>query len=188
MENLKKILIIFVVAVLFSIFVFTLIDAVYPNPEYKDFCNEKMNEWNGREVPIKPGGSDCEEVLVQSVIDECDASEGDIFVRYDGQGCVSSYECSTCQTDYDSARETHALMVFVISAILGLIAIAGGVILPTKKNPLNTWVGTGFMFGGLISIFFGTAMFFGDLHRVWRPVVIAVELGLVLWLAYKKLK
>lgn len=183
MADLKKILIIFVVAILFSIFVFTLIDAVYPNPEYSDYCKEKF-------PLVKPIGErvNCEGIDVSPADwESCDNRDGTILYNYDSEGCATSYECSLCRVDYDEARSKHAFVMFIVSAIFGILAIVGGVWLPNEKNPLNEWVGTGFMFGGLITIFFGTAVYFGDLHRVWRPIVILVELLLVLWLAYKKL-
>jgi len=44
MSDKRNIIIIFAIAVLFAVFVFSAIDAVYPRPEYNDFCEEDYVE------------------------------------------------------------------------------------------------------------------------------------------------
>ncbi|MFH1839789.1 MAG: hypothetical protein ABH849_01430 [Nanoarchaeota archaeon] len=44
MADKRNFVIIFVIALLFAVFVFAAIDAVYPRPQYNDFCEEKFVE------------------------------------------------------------------------------------------------------------------------------------------------
>ena len=76
----------------------------------------------------------------------------------------------------------------MVTALLGLVAIILGLYLPKDINSLNEWIGTGFMFGGLISVFIGTARYFQDMHKIVRPIIILIELILVILITYKKLK
>ena len=74
-----------------------------------------------------------------------------------------------------------------MASVLGFIAVVAGLYLPSAANPLHEWIGTGFMLGGLADIFIGTGMYFSELHRIARPVVILLELVLVIFVAYKYL-
>jgi len=182
MVDIRKIVIIFVIAVLFSILVFALIDAVYPHPEYEDFCGKEMYP----RAPLDKVDT-CADVATFQENQECSESEG--FIRYtefNESGCPTAFECDTCQKDYDAEQENYNFWVFMISALTALIAIAIGLYLPTD-NMLNEWVGTGFMLGGLFVLFFSTARSYDDLDRLLRPIVILIELVIVLYISYKKL-
>jgi len=181
MFDFRKALMVLVIAVLFAIFVFSTVEAIYPSPEYGDFCD------NNPRQPIPRGlENECEALDVpQSAYDSC---EGHISYEYDSNGCATEYFCNTCQNEYDDAREQHDRVVFYVSAILSLIAIFVALYLPEKKSKLHEWVGTGFLLGGVFVLFFGTIQGFTSLDRFIKPIVILVELVLVIYLAYKKLQ
>ena len=183
--DLRKIGVILVIAVLFSIFVFATINAVYPQPEYNDYCKnadytKPIRALDDKSCATFKGATE-EEAM------QCAEQKGYIQYKYDEYGCAKSYYCEFCQRDLDKANERYNFVSFIISAIFALIAIAVGLYLPALKRSLNEWVGTGFMLGGLITLFAGTIMVYGELHRFVKPVVIFLELAVVLWLAYKKL-
>jgi hypothetical protein len=185
--DLRKIGIILVIAVLYSIFVFATINAVYPQPEHNDYCKysdmiypKPVRELGDEKCPEFKGATEEENKA-------CVDQEGYIAYKYDEYGCAKSYYCEFCQRDFDKANEKHNLVSFLISAVFALIAVGVGLYLPARKGSLNEWVGTGFMLGGLITLFAGTVMVYGELHRYVKPVVIFAELVIVLWLAYKKL-
>ena len=187
MIDLRKIAIIFVIAILYAIFVTTFIDAVYERPKYQDFCEEQSIR------PVRIGiseGVTCP--TIQEPTEEeskaCREQKGIIEYKYGANGCATSFKCETCKKFYDEAREKHSFVSFILSSILALLAVAVGLYLPTRKNPLHEWVGTGFILGGLIALFIGTARYFGDLNRVVRPIIILVELLIVIYISYKQLK
>jgi len=185
MVDIRKIIIIFVVAILFAVLVFSVIEAVYPTPEYEDFCREKFNP---RAAPIIKETKDCEDLdVTQTTINSCEDKKGFIEYDYDSKGCAISYECNTCNYELEQAREKHDKVTFYISAFLSLIAIFIGMYLPAKGNTLNEWIGTGFMLGGTFALFFGTMVSFRSLDRFVRPVVILLELILVIFIAYRKI-
>lgn len=177
MVDIRKILIIFVIGILYSIFVHSFVDAVYPAPEYEDYCK-----------------SYAEPKLIEKELEKCEPIEfpecegGQYEYTYDSQGCPMSAVCSKCFEELRNVQKSYNGIYFILSSIFGLFAIALALYLPIKKNELNEWVGTGFMLGGLLSIFVGTATYYGDMTRLLRPFVILIELIIVIYLAYKKIK
>ena len=187
MTDIRKIVIIFVIAVLFTIFVFSAIDAIYQQPRYDDYCQFS----HARPLPYPHDtriNVTCPEFVVpDSEIQDCNEKRGFIDYEYDSDGCIIGYSCNTCQVEYDKARQQHNMIVFIISSILGLIAIIASLYLPVKSNALHEWIGTGFMLGGLFTLFFGTVIYFSDMSRFLRPIVIFAELLIIVYLSYKKL-
>ncbi len=182
MVDIRKIIIIFVVGILFSVFVFSFIEAVYPSPEWDDFCKSPLVR--------DPGLINTEDCPVLNVSEQdrnsCAEKKGTIAYERDSNGCAIAYYCDTCNINYDTARDNHSRYVFYISALLALVAIFVGMYLPAKENSLNEWIGTGFMLGGAFALFFGTMQSFQALDRIARPIVILAELIIVIFIAYKK--
>ncbi|MEK6961293.1 MAG: hypothetical protein AABX47_09050 [Nanoarchaeota archaeon] len=189
--DIRRILIIFVVAVLFGIFTFSAIDAAYPAPDYEDFCREEGLLRNPgptpiyqKQVPVEHQCPAYDDSARQKCIVE---TKGEPMDTYDNYGCPSYKGCSLCNQKLQAVQNIHNFWAFIISSILGLIAVMCGIYLPRETNPMHEWIGTGFMLGGLGDIFFGTAQYFSELHRIWRPIVILLELMLVIFVAYKYL-
>ncbi len=179
----KKIIIIFVIAMLYAVFVFSVIDAVYPKPEYASFCQSTHISQPASSGAVK----NCSDFSVPTQEqDACYAKNGKIEYTYGADGCASGYLCNTCNAEFTQATNTHNRYVFYISAVLSLIAIFVGMFLPTKKNTLNEWIGIGFMLGGAFALFFGTATSYNALDRVMRPIIIFLEIALVIFISYKK--
>ncbi|MBI2545729.1 hypothetical protein HYV81_00970 [Candidatus Woesearchaeota archaeon] len=189
MIDLRRVAIIFIIAVLYAIFVNVAIGAFYPAPMYEDFCTAQY-------YPEKPypravnGQVTCPEYdePTQEELDKCAEERGYPDYQYNPQGCPVKYlGCNYCQRDFDAANEKYNLIYFIISSILALVAVGIGLVLPTD-NSLNEWIGTGFMLGGLITLFFGTFRSFEYLGRYVKPAVILAELIIVVYLSYKKLQ
>ena len=187
MVDVRKIIIIFVVAILFSVLVFSVIEAAYPQPRYEDFCRDKFSP-RAEPINIVKDTSECPDFNVpETERKACEDKHGFIQFTYDSKGCAESFECNTCSYELDQSMENYNQVVFYVSAILALIAIFVGMFLPATENSLNEWIGTGFMLGGAFALFFGTARTFSDLGRFVRPVVIFIELALVIFIAYRKI-
>jgi len=183
MTQVRRIIVIFVIAVLFTIFVNVSIDAFYDAPAYEDYCRLEMT----KPMPFVREGVQCNPAPASvELLESCTTEKGHISYHNDANGCAAEPYCETCSGDFNHAQEKYTFIVFLFSAVMGLVALVVGMHLP-HKNPINEWVGSGFLLGGLITIFVGTARYFGDMGRYVRPVVILVELILVIYLAYKKL-
>lgn len=174
MAYIRRIIVIFVIAILFTILINVSIDAFYPQPEYGDFCRDNYP----KAMPLQP--EQCAEVT------PIDCARGETSYRYNTRGCPTEAYCETCHENLEQAQEKYSIVVFIVSAITGLIALVVGMNLP--KSFVNEWIGSGFLLGGLLTILVGTIRYFGDMGRYVRPVVILFELTLVIYLAYKKLR
>ena len=184
MADVRKIAIIFVIAVLFAVLSQSLIEAIYPMPKYENFCN---NSYPKAYPAYAPGDSSKNCSFIDT--SQCEKSKGMADFEYNNvTGCPVSFTCNYCQVNYDDANNNYNLFVFIVSSMIGLIGVAIGLFMPTRKNDLNEWIGTGFMLGGLIAIFVGTARYFPDMGRIIRPVIIFIELVIVIFIAYWKLK
>lgn len=183
MADVRKILVIFLIGVLYAIFVQSLIEAIYPSPDYEDYCGrDSMPEPMALKMGVAP--QNCTALLEQI---QCDKG-GNIEYTHDSNGCPISTFCNYCNVGLEKAQEQQRLVVFIVSSVMALIAIGIGLALPVKKNPLNEWIGTGFLLGGLITLFIGTIRYYADMTRILRPLVLLIELFIVIFLAYKKLK
>ena len=185
MADIRRVIVIFVIAVLFTIFVNVSIEAIHPSPKYQDYCKDYYEE---NPYINSPENQDCKAVNTPSELtNSCEELNGRISYERDDYGCAVEAYCETCHVDFEKEQEKYNLVVFIVSSITGLIALFVGLNLPAKKNLINEWVGSGFLLGGLITIFTGTFRYFGDMARFIKPLVIPLEIVLVIYLAYEKL-
>ena len=175
------------IAVLYTIFVNALIAAFYPMPKYDDYCKSRF--YPEKPYPAAIERKDCPKYKepTQDELDKCANEKGYPEYRYDAYGCPVEYKgCNFCQRDFDNANQKYNFNYFIFSSILAVIGIAVGLLLPIH-NSLNEWIATGFMLGGLVTLFFGTFRYYQYLGRYIKPVVIFLELAIVIYLSYKKL-
>ncbi len=188
MIDLRRVAIIFVIAILYGIFVNALIAAFYPEPRYEDFCKQRFYPEKAYPAPVDVKQCPKYQEPTQAELDACAEQKGYPDYQYDALGCPVKYKgCNYCQRDFDAANQKYNLYFFIFSSILAVVAIGIGLVLPTK-NSLNEWIATGFILGGLITLFFGTFRYYQYLGRYLKPVVIFVELVLVIFLSYRKLQ
>src|SRR3989338_5916970 len=148
MIDLRRVAIIFVIAILYAIFVNAIIGAFYLTPRYEDYCRQRYYPEKAYPAPIDrvecPGLSDDEKVKV----DNCFDQKGYPEYITDSKGCAAKFkECNFCQRDFDNANQKYNFMYFIFSSILSVIAIGAALMLPTDKS-LNERIATGFMLGG----------------------------------------
>jgi len=186
MIDLRRVAIIFVIAILYAIFVNAIIAAFYPEPKYGDYC--KQNFYPSKPYPAAAVACQKFSEPAPQVLDKCASEKGQPDYLYDASGCQVQYKgCNYCQRDWDDANQKYNFYFFILSSILAIVAIGIGLLLPTK-NSLNEWIATGFMLGGLIALFFGTFRSYQYLGRYVKPIVIVVEILIVIFLSYKKLQ
>ena len=180
-EQVKKLSVIITIAILFTVLVFSIAELIEERPEYSDFCNSFRPA--PRDIAI---ANDCPDAIVanENVVRECHDQGGTVRYNYDDAGCSISYECDTCNVEYQEAVSGHRLAMFLISSLLGLFAVIVGLHLK-PKNEVMEWVYSGFIIGGLASIFIGTVNYFGDMDRLVRPIVMIAEIALIIWVGVK---
>ncbi len=189
--DIRKFGITIAVAILTAIFIYATADAFAgAEPEYNDCWRNRISVDGGSSVPVKgyyQGGEvNCTPPPMDiAARDACTQDKGDYFGIQGQDGCVASYECSYCNRDYNDEQEQRKLVIFYVSILLGLVFIVIGFLLPL--GTIHEWVGLGFIFGGVIGLFIGTVAYWSNLERWLRPLVIALELAVVLFIVYKRM-
>lgn len=182
MDNLKQVPIIVGIAVLFTLFITLSIEAFYTSPKYEDFCNQNAaRPYLPKEVVPTQDQTKCKDVYITPESSECYNAGGFPDVDYNASGCPIYKSCNFCQRDFDSARKVHDRNVFFITAPLGIIAIIFGIYFGID------FIGSGFMFGGIATLFYGTVRYFGEADKYIRVLIILLELLILVWIGYKKL-
>ena len=186
MIDLRRVAIIFVIAILYAILVNAVIAAFYPEPKYEDYCRQRF----APAIPYAKTETTCQKFNqpAPQELEKCSSDKGQPDYLYDANGCPFQYKgCNYCQRDFDNANQKYSFYFFIFSSILAIIAIGIGLLLP-NSNSLNEWIATGFMLGGLITLFFGTFRYYQYLGRYIKPFVILAELLIVIFLSYRKLR
>ena len=120
----------------------------------------------------------------ESLANECYKNKGEIRYNYDEKGCETNPYCDYCSKDFNEANSKYNKNIFYISAVIGIIAILAGLYLPKAIDA----IASGFMFGGILIMLQGTVRVFGDLGKWTRVIVLGIELVILVWIGYKKVK
>jgi hypothetical protein len=188
MVDFKKIIMILVITTLFAAFVGSLVFAIHKNPKYEDYCNNQFYAEPAKPYPVATKNVTCPDFVVPAQnLTACMNEHGNSQYKYDSSGCTIGYYCDTCNVLYQDALAKFNRDYFIFSAIFGLLAILVGIYFPNDNNEFRDTVTTGFMFGGLVTLFIGTIVYFTDLTRLLRPIVLVIELGIIIFVAYKKM-
>ena len=171
--NPKEVAITIGIAVLFSALVLVTIEAIYQRPTYEQFCKDTLMYAK----PI-PAQDNCTYDYTNENV--CYTKGENPKFDVNEKGCRYVTGCDPCNKDFDAAQKRYTNTVFYILAVIGAIAIIFGVYYKIE------FLGTGFMFSGIFLLFYGTVQNFGELGRWTRPIVLLLELGLVMFIAYKK--
>lgn len=174
-SDIRKYSIILAVAILFSIFSYSFADAFTTQPDYPEICQQN-NEYP--RAPFDPR-QECDDIQ-PATQEQIAACPGNLYTDY--RAC--EYVCY-CYEITQANNQRNDNIRYGISLLLGIIAISAGMVLNPKKE-VNTWIGSGFILGGVITLFISTIGFWSSMHPILRPIVIAAELALVIWIAYKK--
>ena len=182
MANLKNISLTIGIAVLFALFIGFAIDAFYGGPEHENFCQQNMRE--KYPYPKQFNESACPQLNFKDPIYEaCTQDKGYVAYDIDENGCSINPYCETCQVQFDAANQKYSRNIFFITAVIGIIAIIAG-LLYVHIDP----IASGFMFGGILVLIYGTIRVFGNLSKVMRVVVLGIELIVLVYIGVKTIK
>ncbi len=181
-NKMKRGAVVIAIAVLTVLFIALLVDAFFEEPRWEEYCNKYGEEYpRPVRVPIdEKDGIECEESN-QILIDKCYQSGGHPEWKWDEKGCQQYKECNMCQKEMDDARKYVHRYAFYLGAALSLIALVLGLFWSIE------FIGTGFMFGGIVGLFYSTIRYFSAMDKFVRVGVIFAELLIVLGITYLKL-
>lgn len=183
--KVKEVAMVVALALLSAFFVGLLVDALYVEPKYEDFCKQSARPYPEKTYPIYPEQCKPYNLTTQerTLIDQCFDEKGMPDYNVDEKGCQTSFkECNYCQRDFDQALQKYNRNVFYIVTPLGLLAIIFGLFIGLEV------VGSGMMFGGILLMAYGTMRYFSDMSKLMRVAVIGIELLLLIIISIKKLR
>lgn len=182
--EIKKVSLTIGIAVLFALFIGFAIDAFYAGPEYNDFCKSKSYPYPEKPYPTQVDITKCQQLNYKdSIYTSCTQDIGYVAYDIDEKGCQINPYCETCQVKFDAANKIYSRNLFFIAAVIGIIAIIAGLVY-VKLDA----IASGFMFGGILLLIYGTIRVFGDLSRIMRVIVLFIELVLLVYIGIKKSK
>jgi len=158
------------IAVILVLFIGYGTSTLYEAPDRSDYCKEEYKDIQTKE--------------------ECEQEEGK-WTYYQEEAprplegnrtgwCNQFYEC---EKEYDGVRDMYERNVFIISLIIGIIAIIlGGVVLASES------VGAGVLGGGVLIVIYGTIRYWGDMSKYLRIIILGIVLFVLIWIGYKKIE
>lgn len=176
--DLRQIAVAAAVAILSAVFVILLIDLVYKEPQWSDYCKD---EFGPRTKPVPIGTELKCDYQYGEEEQKCAEDKGLVRTKLNESGCPIFDYCDFCNKDYDAVMKVYTRNVFIVAGVIGVIAIFSGTLWKIE------FLASGFMFGGIILLFYATMRYFHDADKLLRVIIIFAELLLVLWIGYKKL-
>lgn len=178
-DKLKKIGIIITLAVLLTVFLFSVTSAIYPKPKYESYCKEFPAP-----MPVYTKPEDCEKEYKNITMPTCSRA---IKYTYDSRGCPKTAECDDCYVGFEKANKKYDLILFLVLSISGAIAVLSG-LFNKKEDSFWTIINAGAVVGGLASIYIGTIVYYTDMARFLRPLVLFVEILVTVLVTRKAVK
>ena len=161
----KSIIITISIAIVLALFIGITIETFYPTPDYNDFCDEK--DYRIKEDQTR---ENCED----------DGGKWNPNFTPEGEGyCDYDYYC---REGLENERENHGKIVFIISEIIGFIALLVGW-LALKKEAVST----GIMGGGAMMVIYGIMRYWSYAQDYLRLIILGVILAILIVIGYKKL-
>lgn len=173
----KKLAMIFAIAILLPLCIGLLVDAIYPQPEYRDYCNETFYPEYKQIIP----NVTCPDFYVTAEYQACVNQQGNPIFKYDQNNCQTYDKCDLCPVEYQKVQSVYNRNLFFILAPIALIFVVLGIFLTIE------YLGAGFMFGGLILLFYATMRYFSDMSKLLRAIVVLVEFAIILYIGYRKI-
>ena len=180
------------IAVIFVFFVAFGIKAFYKEPKYEDFCKTGVpidfvsgnNGYYSGPYPARIKGPEPDACAKTNVDYDkfrkaCAEKNTDVIYQYDDKGCQVAKECTSCNVDYNKGRNIYFRNVFIISGIVGIIAIIIGAVLQL------TSVSAGLFGGGVLTIIYGTINYWSELADWARFIILGIALAVLIFLGYK---
>jgi hypothetical protein len=182
LEKVKKLGVVAIIAILFALFSFSLVDLISERPDYIDFCDEF-------ETPRKLAIAENCPIVDEPSEDQrisCRESKGSVTYTYDGNGCSIGWECNNCRGLFEESSKEHRFIGFIVTSILGVLAILVG--LYSKGKEEVGWIFSGILIGGILSVAVGTISYFEDMGRFVKPIILIIEMALIIFIALKSRK
>jgi hypothetical protein len=168
--DIKKTIISIAIAIIFVLFIGYGIEVFDRNAKMEEFCPNVYDIDNEADC-AKEGGIWGDEFArgPKPVMDSGEIREF----------CSQPYDC---YDNWGLETSKHDKVVFVVSVIVGILAIIGGMLL--KKDAIST----GILGGAVLLLLYGTIRYWRHANDILKFVLLGIVLAVLIWIGYKKLK
>jgi hypothetical protein len=174
--NIIKWALIVGIAIVVNLFIFYLVDAIYKEPVYTDFCPERqVNKLIESEAACLEIGGQWNENINRGQ---------DVTIPeypYPKQAAGYCNPDFTCNKQFEDVMKVYNRNVFVVFVIAGILLLAGSVYLGGAEA-----VSLGLAFGGVIALIIGSVRYWSDMNDILRVIVLGVALVALVYVAWKK--
>jgi len=127
--------------------------------------------WQGVEAfyPSPQFDDYCSEVIPKPILDE--GSRVPIKIEDDFK---------ECREEFNSARDSHSSVVFVIALIVGILTLVLGYFVLSVEP-----VGSALIGSGIWAIFWGSVINWRNFSNIWRFLLLLFALVLLIWLTLR---
>ena len=170
---LKWSLIIGIMIVLNLFFNYAL-SLAYPQPEYNTYCptSQVVTLPKTQDQCIDKGGQWTDDAYYGKPVPAGEVQPAGY--------CDIQY---TCRQSFESAQKTYDRNIFVALVVLGALMVFIGNFF--KGNEV---VSNGLALGGVLSFIIASARYWGNADNLIKVIILAVALGLLIWVAIKKFR
>jgi hypothetical protein len=186
--NLKKFGIGLAIVIVFNLFVNYGIHTFYKSLKYEDFCKpERLKQsLNTRQSCEAIGGLWTENVgygASKIYTPENAGSPAPIVEIKEQQPTGWCDQDFTCRKDFEAVNNIYRRNVFIVWVVAGITTIVASFFFTAVQI-----LSTSFMFSGILSLLVGTIQYWSAMQDYLRFIILGVALGVLIYLAYKKLK
>lgn len=176
MISIKNILLGIAIAIVYAFLVGYGTNLINNAPDYNDFC--RASAYPAYPEKIVPEQRNCSyNAEVRRQARACIDDGGQPVYDYNEQGCESSVTCDFCQKKFDEADKKHTRIVFIVSGIMGIIAIAVGALIFNIEA-----IGAGLMGGGVLSLIYGNIVHWHNLNNWMKVIILFIALVALIYI------
>lgn len=171
---LTRFVLVVVIAILITLFLWQALEIVKPGPQYDQFCTDKImaQDVSQEEACVAVGGkwektitsTDSPKEATQEVTGYCNAT-------------------FTCQNQFDDATKAYSGSAFIILMIAGLVILLAGFLLHGSAVVTN-----GLLAGGILTIFTNSVNYWSYLFPWTKIALLGAALAVVIYFTWHKFK
>lgn len=160
------------IAIVTNLFITYVVQVLYPEPQYEDFCEEKqVNKAIETEEACVAVGGQWNENL----------SPSGMTVLPEPKGyCNEDFLCSQ---EYQDAYSLYNRNVFIVFVAGGILLLAGSVFLVGSSA-----ISLGLSFAGVLALIIGSVRYWSDMDDKLRVTLLGVALASLLFITWKKFR
>lgn len=163
------------IAIVVNLFLTYLVQVVYNEPLYTDFCPERQIE---RAIEtetecLSVGGQWSENIEAK-------------LPHQAGTPLQPAGYCNedfVCGNQFEEVSKVYNRNVFVVFVIAGILLLAGSVFLSGVEA-----VSLGLSFGGVLALIIGSMRYWSDMDDILRVIILGLALAALIGIAYKKFR